>query len=149
MVHSLDADGRLAYSISTDSNQNLLQPLLNVSVHAFAGGLRVVSTGDSPRTVTQSLDLRNGGLYFLLLDANLDHDDVGQVFYGRRSQDFSEEDSTSFVLFKGRNVVGIPLSSPETLQRIRFDPGRRPGNYILAGFSIKELSGDTILRRLE
>ena len=149
IVHSLDAKGRLAYSISTDSSQNLLQPLLNVSVHAFAGGLRVVSSRDSPRTVTQSLDLRNGGLFFLLVDVNLDHDDVGQVFYGRRSQDFSEEDSTSFVLFEGRNVVGIPLSSPETLQRIRFDPGRRRGNYILAGFSIKELSGGTILRRLE
>jgi hypothetical protein len=149
MVASPDVNGRLAYSISTGSHQNQLQALRQVSFDAVAGSLRIVASGDNPSTVTQSLDLRKEGLYVLLLDVSLDHDDIGQVFYGRPPQDFIEEDSTAFSLFKGRNLVGIPLSSRETLQRIRFDPGHRPGSYILAGFSIKGVPADAVLRRRE
>ena len=121
--------------------------LQQVAVVASSGGVRIISTGYRPRTVTHSLGLREAGTYVLLLDVSLDHDDFGQVFYGRPSQDFSGEDSTEFPLFKGRNVVGIPLSSPATLERIRLDPGHRPGTYTLKRLEIKKLADDAVLTR--
>jgi len=134
------------YSIPTDSHRYQLQALQQVSVFPFSRGLQIVPRGNDPQVVTQSLDLRRGNIYFLLLDMSLDHDDLGGVFYGRSSQVFSPEDSsTAFPLFQGRNRVGIPLPCPGTLERIPFDPGHRRGSYILAGFSIEELSGDTVL----
>lgn len=147
LVDSVDAAGKLVYSVSAGSRRDQLHALQQVSVLASSSGVRIVSNGYSPRTMTESLDLRGGGVYFLVVDLSLDHDDLGQVFYGRASEGFSAEDSTAFPLYKGRNLVGILLPFPERIERIRFDPGHRPGSYTVAGFSIKEVSADTVLGR--
>ena len=145
LLMSANVEGELAYSISRGSRRDRLEPLQQVSLSAFPGGLSIVANGYSPRTVTPFLDLRRDGLYFLLMDLSLDHDDGGRVFYGRPSQEFSVEDSTAVTLFKGRNLVSIPLPFPGTVERIRFDPGHRPGSYTLSDFSIVRLSADTVL----
>jgi hypothetical protein len=146
LVDATSLDAKTVYSASTGSAQDKLQALQQVSVVTSSVGLRIISSGYSPRTVTPHLDLRTEGLYVLLIDVSLDHDEGGRVFYGRSDQDFSADDSTAVSLFKGRNLIGIPLPSAGTLERIRFDPGHRPGSYFLAGFSIKRLSADSVLR---
>lgn len=145
LVAPQSTDENTAYSTLSGAAHDTLQGLQQVSVAASSVGLRIISSGYSPSTITPVLDLRREGVYVLLIDVSLDHDEGARVFYERPFQQFRTEDSTAIALFKGRNLVGVPLPSPETIRRIRFDPGHRPGEYLLAGFSIKRLRADAIL----
>jgi glycosyltransferase involved in cell wall biosynthesis len=113
-----------------------LAPLHEVRVARSDDYLVIESLGKDPYLQTAPVDLAAEGHYWISLKMVFPRSGFLQISFERKDIVYTEADSKRFRVPKGEAGGFINIPNPETVSRLRLDPGDEPGEYILKEFTI-------------
>jgi len=152
-LHSFDSEKEIFDSSTQililpdpDSGFAGVTPVHQVDLLSAAGdntsGLRLRSSGEDPCVELPSFSYPANSQLVIKIDMTSEEDTTLQVYYMTSdSRQYSESLSISRSIKKGRNVLFIPLMRTDLHGRLRLDPGKAPGDYVLHSVEIRAFSG--------
>lgn len=100
--------------------------------------LKVTATGDDPQVFLPAFT--QGKQFIIQAIVESPTDTVMEMYYLRRgTPDYTNEQSQSAPLVKGRNVVYFRLNAPDLIDPLRMDIGAAPGNYTVVSMIARVL----------
>ena len=127
---------RTVYSVNKTNFAHTLTAIHQAEWENIGEDLVLLCSGDDPHVETPLLDLSEADRYWLRLKMSFPTNTLVQFFFSRDGSLFNETDSIKISVFSGEQILNINIPNPNTVKRIRFDPGVHPGRYVLKGFSI-------------
>ena len=140
MQKEWDASNTIVYNVDVNNYSDRLKPLHQVILKILGDSVIMESLGDDPFLETQPLNLKDSGQYWAKIRMTSPSQTAAQVYFLRPGFDSREDDSFQVIVFKGKNQFIVKLKDPQTLTKIRFDPGMVPGTYVLEEFIVKKIS---------
>jgi hypothetical protein len=140
MQKEWDASNTIAYNVDVNNYSDKMIPLNQILLKIQGDSMIMESLGDDPFLETQPLNLKDSGQYWAKIRMTSPNQTAAQVYFLRPGFDYREDDSVSVIVFKGKNQFIVKLKDPQTLTKIRFDPGMVPGTYVLEEFIVKKIS---------
>lgn len=122
--------------ISKSNFFKTLIPTNQVTMSLADKELIITSSGSDPQLEIQDLCLTKHAQYWLILMMDFPVPTCFQLFCGRSHESYNEADSQRVKVPTGCHRIVVELPDPETIRRIRVDPGDSPGRYILHELSI-------------
>jgi hypothetical protein len=127
--HFVSVDLNIFYGLFKKINEIII-------VEATKSEIIFIATNDDPYIIIGNKRLFNLVQALRINIFSPDKTDFQIFFLTKQCSEFCDENSVSVNLSKGRNTIILRLPSNSLMKSFRFDPGRRPGQYIIYSFEI-------------
>jgi alginate O-acetyltransferase complex protein AlgJ len=133
-------DSRAAYKGITNLHECTVLPQTSPAART----LSLHSTGEDPNVQLPYFSCPSDKLLVVRMDITTKQDTVLQIYYMTSSSpQYSEAMSVKEPIHKGRNIIYIPLKQQDLFGRLRLDPGKLPGDYLIHSIEIRAIAGDS------
>ena len=106
------------------------QAVKQAQLTPLADSLRITATGDDPQVLLPPFI--QGRQFIIEATVESPADTVMQIYYLRRGQTaYTDAQSQSAALVKGKNVVYFRFTAPEMIDPLRLDIGAARGDYVV------------------
>ncbi len=123
--------------ITPVSRVDVLAPITGI-----APALPLRSRGEDPAVELPEMPRASGMRLVMRIDITSPKATMLQVYYKTSSdRHYTESKSERRSLYKGRNVVFIALPQEELFGRLRLDPGKDTGEYLIHSIEIRQVGG--------
>ncbi len=119
-----------------------LQPVHESSIRATDHGYRILTTGPSPHILLPMIRVSDleMGQYIMKFELEVPENTVGGVYYRYPGDDhYGEPNHVRLKLEKGMNTFFVKLDAEFFHDRLKFVPGRIPGEYLLKGYELRRI----------
>jgi hypothetical protein len=134
-IYLMDAKSGYA-GITPVSQVDILSPMGDI-----APALPLRARGEDPGVELPEVPHASDMRLILKIDITSPEATMLQLYYKTSSdRHYSESKSRWRSLYKGRNIVFIALPREKLLGRLRLDPGKQPGDYLIHSIEMREVS---------
>jgi hypothetical protein len=128
----------VAWRLGGDHTGPGLEAIAPATILAGDDGWIIHSGGRAPQLLLPAVGSLSGRPLLLRAEITAPQDTELRVYYHRASQaDYSLTRYVGSAISAGHNVVYLSIDVPDLGGRLRFDPGRRPGDYYLHGLELR------------
>jgi hypothetical protein len=120
-----------------------IEPLHDVRIEKQSNQVVLHSSGEDPIVLLPEFTCRDARSMVLRLEIKSPEKTEVQIFYRTRDQDwFTEGLSFRREIEKGENSVYFQLPADEIVGKVRLDPGKAPGDYIIHSLEFRAVVDD-------
>lgn len=107
----------------------------------YIDGILVIEARGTDPSVHIPYEINVGEAVVLKMEINSPLDTIMEVFYQTEdSIAYSADRSVSTAIYTGNNVVIVDLSGSKAVGKLRLDPGRAPGEYLIKSLEVLTLN---------
>jgi len=127
--------------INYDRGYEELKAIHQVSLQPKSDGLALISNGIDPHVALPLFTFSSEKQLMIKIDIESPADTVLQIYYATKPvPNYSEKHSIMKSLKKGNNVIFIKLPAKINTGRLRMDPGRVAGEFVLHSIEVRGIS---------